>query len=43
MCSSDLAHSTVGRLLVMEDGRLVGVLSARAVLRQLKLRQELGR
>jgi len=38
-----LAHSTVGRLLVMEDGRLVGVLSARAVLRQLKLRQELGR
>jgi len=38
-----LAHSTVGRLLVMEDGRLVGVLSARAVLRQLKLRQDLGR
>jgi Zn-dependent protease len=37
-----LAGSTLGRLLVMEDGRLVGVLSARAVLRQLKLRQELG-
>jgi len=39
---SRLAGSTLGRLLVMDDGRLVGVLSARAVLRQLKLRQELG-
>jgi Zn-dependent protease/predicted transcriptional regulator len=39
---SRLAGSALGRLLVMEDGRLVGVLSARAVLRQLKLRQDLG-
>lgn len=38
-----LAGSTIGRLLVMEDGRLLGVLSARGVLRQLKLRQDLGR
>ncbi|HUG54418.1 MAG TPA: site-2 protease family protein [Vicinamibacteria bacterium] len=39
---SRLGGSSLGRLLVMDGGRLVGVLSARAVLRQLKLRQELG-
>jgi CBS domain-containing protein len=37
-----LAGSTPGRLLVMEEGRLVGILSARAVLRRVKIRQDLG-
>ena len=37
-----MGRSSLGRLLVLEDGHLVGVLSARAVLRQLKVRQDLG-
>ena len=37
-----MAGASLGRLLVLDGGRLVGVLSARAVLRQLKVRQELG-
>jgi Zn-dependent protease/predicted transcriptional regulator len=37
-----MSASSFGRLLVLEDGHLVGVLSPGAVLRQLKLRQQLG-
>jgi Zn-dependent protease/predicted transcriptional regulator len=37
-----MSRSGLGRLLVLDDGRLVGVLSPRGVLRQLKMRQELG-
>jgi len=37
-----MSGSSLGRLLVLDDGHLVGVLSPGAVLRQLKLRQELG-
>jgi CBS domain-containing protein len=37
-----MSGSSLGRLLVLDDGHLVGVLSPGAVVRQLKLRQELG-
>jgi len=39
---SKMAESGIGRLLVMEGGRLVGLLTMSSVLRHVRVREELG-